>query len=250
MPQIIGHDDLELSSTDADPTGDTLAIAVRIVDEPDDVPDTWRLQVDATVAGNLRVRVGEVAVTPSASLVAGSILRVVAGAYCPGVKRWHVRAVCDREAGPHVATSGVAVVELFASCDRAPDAVHRTWVWTIDADGADLLDQRADPQRPIVYGASLIVASRMLFASAWGTNEGVARRWVMLFDAAAVPTNGSVPLESAGADPGGPWRILAEETIPLRTGLVLVASSSAGVLTYDAAATLQMQRRTRTMQVV
>lgn len=242
MADVVGSADLVLEAREHAPIGDTLAIAWRSLDVGAPV-DRWSFQCEADVVGGLRIRVGEVSIVPAAALVSPRVLRVVAGAYCPGVVRWYVRARCSR-------LVALAAIELVASVSVAPAIGRRAWAWSVAADGADLLDQRADPQVPITYADALVVVGRALFASAWGTNEGASRRWVQLFDSAVVPADGTAPLESAGADPGASWRIIAEETLPLRSGLALVASSTPGILTHDAAATLQIQRRMRALPEV
>lgn len=246
--RVLGEGSAVLEPIDGSPVGDEIAIMIGNVVEPGGIHSVpvWRFDVDAETVTGSRVRVGSVTTCPSASLLGRGAMRVAAGAYFPGARRWFVRAV-DQANGNRA--SSTCDIEISSSPVRSPQAHGRAGAWSIAADGLDLYDAPADVPAAVVYGPSYIAPFAQILLGAWGSNEGAARRWVQLFDGGPLlaPLAGLAPLESVGTDPGASWSIVSEDGIRLRTGLVLVVSSTPDVLTYDAAATFLLQRRTRTL---
>ncbi|WP_394835829.1 hypothetical protein LVJ94_02735 [Pendulispora rubella] len=67
----------------------------------------------------------------------------------------------------------------------------------------------------------------------FGSNEGPAKRWIMLFDATSLPADGALPSFAIPVVEGGSFAIDLQRTRPFASGLAWAASSTPGTLTID-----------------
>lgn len=70
-----------------------------------------------------------------------------------------------------------------------------------------------------------------------GSNEGTTKRWIQIFDAVAVPSNGAVPKMQLAVFAGGTFSIDLPRGRAFSSGIVWAISSTTASLTIDNAAT-------------
>lgn len=69
-----------------------------------------------------------------------------------------------------------------------------------------------------------------------GTNEGDDKIWIMVFDAASLPVNGSTPTLQGGVEAGSTFAWEYANGRVFTTGIYAVASSTSSTLTYASSA--------------
>lgn len=191
---------------------------------------SWALDIDAETSAG-RVRVGHIDTVPA--FLGGVATRMVGVAHCAGVRRWAVSAQNQPLEAP-----GTVTADLLLAPGRGcvlADALARQSVQPIrrvlpvdPAAGVPLIDQA-------------FLASRSAFlARVFGSNEGAAARWLMIFNQSGVPANGTEPRYAIAVPAGQSFSLSLAEPRFFHNGIVWMVSSTAGSLTLDAAATFRV----------
>ena len=229
MSAISGRDRVSATLEAKEGIGDSLAIALSPIDDGGFA--FWAITVDAETEGDDLIRVGSIVVPPKAPTeVRGP--RAVAGAYFPGVKRWHVEAIAHGKPGPFVYGTTIA---LSGGRERttiaAPSCVG---VWSITSDGEDV------PCAPALLRGVWDIQSTFAASPAWlvgahGSNPSGIVLFAQVHDSDVALVGGEVPADEVLATPASPWVLPAPSPRRLTKGLTLALSTTPG--TFTAAAT-------------
>ena len=189
----VGKVDASLETSGA---GDSLSIALGpLIDASN---PAWILTVVAVTASDEHVFVGSVWVAPRRK-TEPSAIRIVAGAWCPGVSRWEVTA----DAQSDRATAGVRIALAAGREPTTIVAPQSACVWSVQTDGLDL---PGAPALTVSSAASVLAVSTApcWLIEAYGTNVTGSAAYVQLHDSAS-PVLGDHAKDETIAQPGASW---------------------------------------------
>jgi hypothetical protein len=220
---------------------DAIGIAVNepgtqsaLAGAPGVAPAPWALDVYAWTEA-ARVWVGRIDCVPDPS---GQVLeRLVGHAVCPGALEWAVEVT-----GPSVAQANAAAIAA---------GTLGSWEWWAELHGFSVAISNPGtgtgvftPRgrvRTLSPAAGLAVSSVVTafparFRGFFGSNEGAAQKWLMLFDAVAVPANGTQPIAGIAIDAGAgiSFNLSFADTLTMQTGTTWAVSDTANTLTLSA----------------
>lgn len=224
------------------------AIAITLSENPStlnpatDIYPSWQLDV---YAGSEEGRNYVGTINTVAGVNGAFPARIVAYAICPGARSWSIEPTGPAVA-PNTENPGPAFAELraqpvqqgccaFGITPGVFRPIGRTiWNGNIGTEtGGDssvpLVSRRVDFTAPIA------------FSGAFGSNESGSTIWVMFFDAAALPANGTQPTHglSFNVPSGASFNWVAPQNgVFLRNGLTWAASSTPDTLTVIAPGTV------------
>jgi len=221
MSAISGRDRISATLEAKAGTGDALAIALAPLEEGGTA--FWTITVDAETEGDDLIRVGSIVVPPREPTEVRSP-RVVAGAYFPGVKRWHVDAVAT---GKAVNVLGSVLALSAGNRPTSNVAPSCAWVWSVTSDGLDL------PCAPAVFASGLADQITMAVRPVWlvgahGTNPSAGTLYAGVYNYAAPLVGGETPEDEVIAPAGSSWELPIATPFRLGTGLTIALSTTPG----------------------
>jgi hypothetical protein len=201
-----------------DDRADAIAIALS---EPDAQGVSWQLDIYAqTDVG--KTFVGTILTVARTNSLFGS--RVVGYAVCPGARGWTIEAT-----GPQPLVSAEVSADLKATVvNPAPSGL-----------GLGVYRPR---RAPLILGGPLAAfrfdyVAPIAMLSIQGSNESAAQLWLMLFDAIALPANGTQPYNGLAFNLAANQsftNLFPDGGLFFFNGFVWAASSTANTLTFAA----------------
>lgn len=261
---IVGKGPIAFEASEKDPViGDSLAIAFAPRVPADGVTKLhrwfWNIAVTAVTRQGVEIRVGDVHV-PHYGVNDNGVIRVVAGAYCPGADAWRVYfssyayGLSQEPKPPPFPT-----IDAYLSVSRtSSESADRAFAWSVGGDGLDLRDAPEDyplaqvPGFPadVSVGNGLIIPHPLWLARHKVTYDSgtLPRVYMQLFDTAVPPTPGDLPLDIIALDRGQTSK--EKPNLPMYEGYALMPSSTPGLYTPDPTAITINVVRQRQRKVV
>lgn len=216
---------------------ETDAIAITLAESLRYAITRWRLIIDAKTHEG-RFNVGVVETTPARLGLRPN--RVVAEACCVGALEW-----CVTVEGPQGAASAELTIAAtgrghpFASVGARPVTVPR-WVESAGEVSSQIVSVTPD-------SGAVVVPAR--FGEIRGYNNSGGTRYFQTFNAAAVPVDGTSPIESLPIPDGANFDVrpgdlgLGDDGEFYDQAVVWAISTTGGVLTFDAGAKFRTRTR-------
>jgi hypothetical protein len=262
MAQIDDRGPIEISDgSEGWRGGDSLAVAIRPISGfqskdnpffPGEPVWFWTCSIVAKNREGTPITVGEVQF-PMMGLCSAQMLRIVAGAYCPGAIGWNLyfRSFNRFPSREQIKLGPPPSIDVHltacAVASQSTASATRAFAWTVGADGID--DKNAPTDYPISddtasaewpadaghFGPNIVIPGPRFVQSHHGCVVGAApvgpTRYVMNFDAAAVPPNGTAPIDTINLSVEPHWKRKPMQRY--YRGFVLAVSTTPNVLTVD-----------------
>jgi hypothetical protein len=206
--------------------------------EPQGQLTSWQLDVYAlTKVG--RFMVGSFFTVPAAvgAAVGGAPDRLIGYAYAPGARAWMIRAIGPNPTGGTGA--GLVSVNVSAELKAAPvQCCFGAGVGVFNAKGRIIT--RGGPLATFREDAG--TPARLATVTAYAPGTNVAEEWLMLFDAIAVPPNGTQPYKGLALDlpPAATGELAFDPALFFTTGIVWAVSTTPDTLTLSLADTMRV----------